>query len=62
LIDVSIYLQERDNNTPHSNLVGTVQSDTLLTIEHGELNVTVIGRLPATTANAIAKSIERLIE
>jgi sigma-E factor negative regulatory protein RseB len=62
LIDVSIYLQERDNNKPHNNLVGTVQSDTLLTIEHGELNVTVIGRLPATTANAIAKSIERLIE
>lgn len=62
LIDVSIYLQERDNNRPHSNLVGTVQSDTLLTIEHGELNVTVIGRLPATTANAIAKSIEKLIE
>jgi sigma-E factor negative regulatory protein RseB len=62
LIDVSIYLQERDNNRPNSNLVGTVQSDTLLTIEHGELNVTVIGRLPATTANAIAKSIEKLIE
>jgi sigma-E factor negative regulatory protein RseB len=41
--------------------VGTVQSDTLLTIEHGELNITIIGKLPAATANAIAKSIQRSI-
>lgn len=60
LIDVSVYLQARDNDKPQSNLVGTVQSDTLLTIEHGELNITVIGKIPAATANAIAKSIERL--
>jgi len=58
-VDVSVYLQERDNNKPQDNLVGTVQSDTLLTIEHGELNVTIIGKLPAATANAIAKSIQR---
>ncbi|MGK0267599.1 MAG: sigma-E factor negative regulatory protein RseB [Paraglaciecola sp.] len=62
LIDVSVYLQERDENKPQNNLVGTVQSDTLLTIEHGELNITIIGKLPAATANAIAKSIERLAE
>jgi sigma-E factor negative regulatory protein RseB len=59
-VDVSVYLQERDNNKPQDNLVGTVQSDTLLTIEHGELNITIIGKLPAATANAIAKSISRI--
>ncbi|MFT5924165.1 MAG: sigma-E factor negative regulatory protein RseB [Paraglaciecola sp.] len=60
LVDVSVYLQERENNKQQENLVGTVQSDTLLTIEHGELNITVIGKLPAATANAIAKSIKRI--
>jgi sigma-E factor negative regulatory protein RseB len=60
LVDVSVYLQERENNKPQENLVGTVQSDTLLTIEHGDLNITVIGKLPASTANAIAKSIQRI--
>lgn len=60
LVDVSVYLQDRTNNKPQSNLVGTVQSDTLLTIEHGELNITIIGKLPAATANAIAKSIQRV--
>lgn len=60
LVDVSVYLQEKQNNKPQSNLVGTVQSDTLLTIEHGELNITIIGKLPAATANAIAKSIQRV--
>jgi sigma-E factor negative regulatory protein RseB len=60
LVDVSVYLQERNDNKPQNNLVGTVQSDTLLTIEHGELNITIIGKLPAITANAIAKSIQRI--
>jgi sigma-E factor negative regulatory protein RseB len=60
LVDVSVYLQERDDNKSQENLVGTVQSDTLLTIEHGDLNITIIGKLPAATANAIAKSIQRI--
>jgi sigma-E factor negative regulatory protein RseB len=60
LVDVSVYLQEKNNNKPQDNLVGTVQSDTLLTIEHGDLNITIIGKLPAVTANAIAKSIQRI--
>jgi sigma-E factor negative regulatory protein RseB len=60
LVDISIYMQERGNNKPQNNLVGTVQSDTLLTIEHGELNITVIGKIPPATANAIANSIERI--
>jgi sigma-E factor negative regulatory protein RseB len=60
LVDVSVYLQDRVTNKPQDNLVGTVQSDTLLNIEHGELNITIIGKLPAETANAIAKSIQRI--
>lgn len=62
LIDVSVYLQERDNNKPQKNLLGKVQSDTLLTIEHGDLNITIIGKIPAVTANSIAKSIEKTIK
>ena len=60
LADVSVYLQKRESHKQQENLVGTVQSNTLLTIEHGELNITVIGKLPANTANAIAKSIQRV--
>ena len=60
LVDVSLYLQEIQSNKQQENLVGTVQSDTLLTIKHGELNITVIGKLPAATANTIAKSIQRI--
>lgn len=60
LVDISVYMQESNNNKPQSNLVGTVQTDTLLTIQHGELNITIIGKLPAATANAIAKSIQRV--
>jgi sigma-E factor negative regulatory protein RseB len=60
LVDISVYIQDRGNNKPQDNLVGTVQSDTLLTIEHGELNITIIGKLPAATANTIAKSIQRI--
>jgi|TARA_R110000868_G_scaffold200460_6_gene447818 sigma-E factor negative regulatory protein RseB len=60
LVDISVYIQDRGNNKSHDHLLGTLQSDTLLTIEHGELNITIIGKLPAATANAIAKSIQRI--
>lgn len=60
LVDISVYLQKREGNQLQDNLVGTVESDTLLTIKHGELNITIIGKLPAVTANAIAKSIQRI--
>lgn len=60
LVDVSVYMQEKVNGKAISNLVGTIQSDTLLTIQHGDMNVTVIGKLPAVTANAIAKSVQRV--
>jgi sigma-E factor negative regulatory protein RseB len=59
LVDVSVYMQERLKGRSINNLVGTIQSDTLLTIQHGDINVTVIGKLPAMTANAIAKSVQR---
>jgi sigma-E factor negative regulatory protein RseB len=62
LVDVSVYLQEIGANKPLDNLVGNFQSDTLLTLQQGELNVTVIGKLPAATANAIASSIKKSIK
>jgi sigma-E factor negative regulatory protein RseB len=55
-----VYLQEKGNNKVLGNLVGTVQSDTLLTYQHGGIDITVIGKLPAATANNIAKSIQRI--
>jgi len=51
-------MQEKLKGRSINNLVGTIQSDTLLTIQHGDMDVTVIGKLPAMTANAIAKSVQ----
>jgi sigma-E factor negative regulatory protein RseB len=59
LVDVSLYLQESGKLKP-SNLVGTSQSDTLFTIQNGPLNITIIGKIPAATANEIAKSIQKV--
>ncbi|MEO9946106.1 MAG: MucB/RseB C-terminal domain-containing protein [Paraglaciecola sp.] len=58
LVDVSVYLQDFKGDEPIQNLVGKVESDTLLTIQQGTLNVTVIGKIPAETANRIATSIQ----
>lgn len=60
LVNVSVYLQDRLNQQPLGNLLGTVQSDTLLTLRKDGLNITVIGKLPAGTANAIATSVQRV--
>jgi sigma-E factor negative regulatory protein RseB len=60
LIDVSLYLQERRGAKPLDNLVGTSQADTFYTLQQGPLNITVIGKIPAATANAIATSIQRV--
>lgn len=58
LVDVSVYLQDFEGDEPIQNLVGKVETDTLLTIQQGTLNVTVIGKIPAETANRIATSIQ----
>lgn len=60
LVDISMYIQERINGKPMDNLVGTSQTDTFFTLQKGPLNITIIGKIPAKTANAIATSIQRL--
>ena len=57
LVDVSVYLQ----NTPNQNnndLVLRHESNTFLTRQQGQLLVTVIGKLPPQTADAIASSVK----
>lgn len=57
LVDVSVYLQPASLQTPDEGLVYHNESNTLLTRQLGSLQVTVIGKLPPKTANAIASSI-----
>lgn len=57
LVDISVYVKQFTQQDPEQNLVLRYQSDTLLTKRQGEVLVTVIGKLPAVTANAIASSI-----
>lgn len=57
LVDVSVYLQRAALQNSEEGLVYHNESNTLLTRQLGPLQVTVIGKLPAQTANAIASSI-----
>jgi sigma-E factor negative regulatory protein RseB len=57
LVDVSIYLQEIAAGKSVQDVLLRHESDTFLTRSKGNINVTVIGKLPAETANAIANSI-----
>lgn len=60
LVDVSVYLQDVINGKPMENLIGKSHSDTFFTRQQGPLNITIIGKLPAATATAIANSIQRV--
>lgn len=62
VVDVSVYLQDIINGKPMQNLVGTSQTETFFTMQHGPVNITIIGKIPAPTANAIATSIKRQVE
>ncbi|MCF2946547.1 MucB/RseB C-terminal domain-containing protein [Paraglaciecola aquimarina] len=59
LVDISLYIQENVKSKTTGRLVGANQTDTLFTIQNGPLNITIIGKIPAATANAIATSIQR---
>ena len=60
LVDVSIYIQEVSAQSPSQNILLRHESDTLLTRRQGSVDVTVVGKLPAKTANSIVTSIERV--
>lgn len=58
LVDVSIYMQLTQNRRPEDDvMLRFFQSDTFLIKQTGPVLVTVIGKIPAATANAIASSI-----
>ncbi len=57
LVDVSVYLQRAGLQAGEEGFVYHNESNTLLTRNLGQLQVTVIGKLPAQTANAIVSSI-----
>lgn len=57
LVDVSVYLQNASSNASEDLLLRH-ESTTFLTRKNGPVQVTVIGKVPAQTANAIASSIK----
>ncbi|MGY0590097.1 MAG: MucB/RseB C-terminal domain-containing protein [Paraglaciecola chathamensis] len=57
LVDVSIYMRDSQNDGMNQDILLRHESDTLLTLNKGTLNVTVVGKLPPETANRIASSI-----
>lgn len=58
LVDVSVYLQNATSNNTDSDLLLRHESTTFLTRRSGPVQVTVIGKLPPQTANAIASSVK----
>ena len=60
LVDVSIYMRDVVPGIATGDVLIRHESDTLLTLHQGSINVTVVGKLPAATANNIANSIRRV--
>jgi sigma-E factor negative regulatory protein RseB len=58
LVDVSIYLQAQNNAKTNQDLLGRHESNTILTRQLGDFSATVVGKVPAATADAIVKSIQ----
>ncbi len=56
MVDISVYLQQLPNELNQRTALKH-QSNTLFTMQRDSLAVTVIGKLPAKTADAIASSI-----
>jgi len=61
LVDVSVYLQQALSNASQNEILGRVGSEIFLTRQQGNILVTVIGKLPAKTANLIASSLSRAV-
>ena len=56
MVDISVYLQQLPNDLSQRAALKH-QSNTLFTMQRDSLAVTVIGKLPAKTAEKIASSI-----
>lgn len=57
LVDVSVYLQRATATASESDIVARFGSDIYYSRVQGSVLVTVIGKIPANTANALATSI-----
>ena len=58
LVDVSIYLQSLPGANASQDLIGRHESNTILTRQIGDVSVTVVGKIPPATADAILKAIQ----
>ncbi|MCC2614699.1 MucB/RseB C-terminal domain-containing protein [Aestuariibacter halophilus] len=58
IVDISIYLQPASASRVTEDVLLRHESDTFLSRRQGDAHVTVIGKLPAQTANAIAASVK----
>lgn len=57
LVDVSLYFQQASDQVSENEVVLRHESNTFLTRQQGQLVVTIVGKLPAQTANAMVNSI-----
>ena len=57
LVDVSVYLQPLASSKAPQDVLGRHESNTILTRQMGNVSVTVVGKVPAATADTIIKSI-----
>lgn len=57
LVDVSVYLQSATNRDNQNEILGSFESNVYLTRQQGNALITVIGKIPPQTANAIASSV-----
>ncbi|UAA40071.1 MucB/RseB C-terminal domain-containing protein [Paraneptunicella aestuarii] len=57
LVDVSVYMRELQGQLPESGWLRH-ESTTLLSLNNGTMEVTIVGKIPPKTANAIASSIK----
>ena len=57
LVDVSVYMREIQGQVPESGWLRH-QSNTLLSLNNGTMEVTIVGKIPPKTANMIASSIQ----
>ena len=62
LIDVSVYLQVANGAKGDGDILLRHESDTYLSRTDGNFAVTVIGKLPPKTANAIAQSVVPVVQ
>ncbi|WP_460312451.1 MucB/RseB C-terminal domain-containing protein [Aliiglaciecola aliphaticivorans] len=60
LVDISIYMQQATASSAESDIVARFGSDIYFSRKQGAVLVTVIGKIPANTANSIATSVTRV--